>query len=66
MQGARQRKFKLPAAKRPQQQQKSQGRQLDAHHRSQDQQGSLRTSMSFYHAKEQQTGSLLQGGLPGC
>ncbi len=50
-QGARRKKFKLPTAQRPQQQQKNQGQRQDAPRRPQSQQGSLRTSMYFYHAK---------------
>jgi hypothetical protein len=44
-------KVKLPATKRPQHQQKSQGRHMDAHSHSQDQQSGLFMSMCFHHAK---------------
>jgi hypothetical protein len=50
-QAAMQRKVSLPAAKCTQQQQKGQGRWVDAHHGSKDQQGGLQTSMCFYHDK---------------
>jgi hypothetical protein len=50
-QGARRKKFKLPASEHCQQQQKSQGRGQDIPCHPQDQQGDLRMSICFYHAK---------------
>ncbi len=51
-QDARRKKFKLPAAQRPQQQQqKGQARRQEVSRRPQGAQGGLRMSMCFYHAK---------------